>query len=300
MMFRDIANCHRWQLQRQECWRDPPLRKCRLKLGTWCWPSFAGGIAWNCRRCSDWWQLGNCTDATTMLTMMDVGNGDCILESGSGSGAMTLFLSRAVWSSGHVYSFEVRKDHHNRAKGNFQCWRNAYGMAQEKEWPNNVDFINKDIVFATDDIQGKIFDAVGLDMINPQVALPVISTHLKQGGVCAVYLTNITQVIDLLEGIRTYRMSLSCEKILEVIHRDWFVAPALRKDGSRAPRVEPQWNINALEHEEGEDSGKMKDDDEEDDTKSFCTVPYVARPHHRQVPHTAFLVKLRKLKPALQ
>ncbi|XP_072103255.1 tRNA (adenine(58)-N(1))-methyltransferase, mitochondrial isoform X1 [Mobula birostris] len=239
-------------------------------------------------------------DATTMLTMMDVGNGDCILESGSGSGAMTLFLSRAVWSSGHVYSFEVRKDHHNRAKGNFQCWRNAYGMAQEKEWPNNVDFINKDIVFATDDIQGKIFDAVGLDMINPQVALPVISTHLKQGGVCAVYLTNITQVIDLLEGIRTYRMSLSCEKILEVIHRDWFVAPALRKDGSRAPRVEPQWNINALEHEEGEDSGKMKDDDEEDDTKSFCTVPYVARPHHRQVPHTAFLVKLRKLKPALQ
>lgn len=34
-------------------------------------------------------------DVTAMLTMMDVGPGSRIIEAGSGSGAMTLFLSRA-------------------------------------------------------------------------------------------------------------------------------------------------------------------------------------------------------------
>ncbi|XP_067883794.1 tRNA (adenine(58)-N(1))-methyltransferase, mitochondrial isoform X2 [Heterodontus francisci] len=226
-------------------------------------------------------------DISAMLTMMDVSGGDCVLESGSGSGAMTLFLSRTVGSSGQVYSFEVRQDHHHNAKRNYQRWRNAWEASREKEWPNNVDFINKDIVSAADDIQGKMFDAIALDMLSPQLALPVIYTHLKQGGVCAVYLANITQVVDLLEGIRSSGLSLSCEKILEVIHRNWLVAPALRKDGSTAPRVEPQRNMyDEFEDEEEKDATVLEDDGEEEDSKPFCTVPYIARPHHEQVSHT--------------
>ncbi|XP_048387827.1 tRNA (adenine(58)-N(1))-methyltransferase, mitochondrial isoform X2 [Stegostoma tigrinum] len=227
-------------------------------------------------------------DISAMLMMMDIGSGDHVLESGSGSGAMTLFLSRTVGSSGHVYSFEVRPDHYSNAKRNYQRWRNAWKVAHENEWPNNVEFINKDIVTATDDIQGMMFDAVALDMLSPQLALPVVYKQLKQGGVCAVYLTNITQVVDLLEGIRSCQLFLSCEKILEVIHRNWLVAPALRKDGSTAPRVKPQNNVyNESEDEQRKDGTMLLEvNGEEEDSKPFCTIPYIARPHHEQVSHT--------------
>ncbi|KAK1171210.1 tRNA (adenine(58)-N(1))-methyltransferase, mitochondrial isoform X2 [Acipenser oxyrinchus oxyrinchus] len=240
-------------------------------------------------------------DVNAMLMMMDVSEGDWVLETGSGSGAMTLFLSRAVGSRGRVVSFEVRSDHHDRAARNFQRWRSAWQVAHREEWPDNVAFINKDVSSAASDISEVTFDSVALDMLNPQVALPVVHRHLKQGAVCAVYLANITQVVDLLEGVRHYQLPFFCEKVTEVTHRHWLVAPVLRKDGSNAPRVPPA-GVRGQEDEPGSKGQDQPEDptDQEDGLletvmdRPFGTVPYVARPHHEQGGHTAFLVKLRK------
>ncbi len=42
-----------------------------------------------------------------MLLMLDVKPGDCVLEAGTGAGALTLFLSRAVGKEGEVYIYGV-------------------------------------------------------------------------------------------------------------------------------------------------------------------------------------------------
>ncbi|XP_075003413.1 tRNA (adenine(58)-N(1))-methyltransferase, mitochondrial isoform X3 [Calonectris borealis] len=240
-------------------------------------------------------------DISGMLMMMDIHPGDTVLETGSGSGAMSLFLSRAVGPNGRVLSYEIRDDHHNLAKKNYRHWRAAWEIGHMEEWPDNVDFILKDISTAAADMKSVTLDAVVLDMLNPQLALPVVHPSLKQGGVCAVYLANITQVVDLLERIRTCKLPFLCEKIVEVTHRNWLVLPAKIKNCKSSQTVETQENIEEppqKEHEEIhiQDQVVFKESEYNeslsDNTETYCSVPYVARPSYWQDAHSG-LYRLR-------
>ncbi|KAJ8289593.1 hypothetical protein GJAV_G00003110 [Gymnothorax javanicus] len=235
-------------------------------------------------------------DASAMLLMMDVTEGDCVLESGSGSGAMSLFLSRAVGASGSVLSLEVREDHHQRAVLNYRRWRSAWSLRRGEEWPDNVRFHNSDIRTATHLLAGQGFHSVALDMLNPHLALPVVFPHLHTGAVCAVYLANITQVIDLLEGIRLSGLPLSCERVMEVQFRDWVLAPAIKKrDGKYISRIAPSQGNQEEEEGRGGEPDEEQGESRTNEHRPFGTLPYIARPHPEQGSHTAFLVKLRKL-----
>ncbi|XP_064914808.1 tRNA (adenine(58)-N(1))-methyltransferase, mitochondrial isoform X3 [Columba livia] len=234
-------------------------------------------------------------DISAMLMMIDIHPGDTVLETGSGSGAMSLFLSRAVGPKGHVVSYEIREDHHNLAKKNYRHWRAAWEIGHREEWPDNVDFILKDISTAAADMKSKTFDAIVLDMLNPQLALPVVHSSLKQGGVCAVYLANITQVIDLLNKIRTYKLPFVCENIIEVTHRNWMVLPAKIKNFKSSHMVETKENIeepSQKEYEEApiQDQVVLKESEYNeslsDDAETYCSVPYIAKPSYWQDAHS--------------
>ncbi|XP_050749815.1 tRNA (adenine(58)-N(1))-methyltransferase, mitochondrial [Gymnogyps californianus] len=247
-------------------------------------------------------------DISAILMMMDVHPGDTVLETGSGSGAMSLFLSRAVGPKGRVISYEIRDDHHNLAKKNYRHWRAAWEIGHMEEWPDNVDFILKDISTAAADMKSVILDAIVLDMLNPQCALPVVHPHLKQGGVCAVYLANITQVIDLLDRIRTCKLPFLCERIIEVTHRNWLVLPAKIKNCKSSQMVETPENTEEPPQKEYEeihiqDEVVLKESEYNEslsgEAETYCSVPYIARPSYWQDGHSAFLTKLRKFRPGL-
>ncbi|KAM4903735.1 tRNA (adenine(58)-N(1))-methyltransferase, mitochondrial isoform 2-T2 [Sylvia borin] len=247
-------------------------------------------------------------DIGALLMMMDIHPGDTVLETGSGSGAMSLFLSRAVGPKGRVLSYEIRDDHHALAKKNYRRWRSAWEIGHRDEWPDNVEFIHRDISTAAADMKSVTLDAVVLDMLSPQCALPVVHPSLKQGGVCAVYLANITQVIDLLDTIRSCKLPFLCERIIEVTHRNWSVLPAKLKHSKSSQMVETQENIeeppqNEYEEIHFQDQTVLK---ESKCNESLCDaaetnhfVPYVARPSHWQEVHSAFLTQLRKFRPQL-
>lgn len=127
---------------------------------------------------------------------------------------------------------------------------------------------------------------------------------------------SITQVIDLLEGLRCSALPLLCERIIEVQIRDWLVALAFQKDGSYCVRKAPI--LHEDQREEGEtDRGDSKYRDrplcsclfvisvnifdnflllkfycrisEEMTTgeqPAFGSIPYIARPHPEQMGHT--------------
>ncbi|XP_014732867.1 PREDICTED: tRNA (adenine(58)-N(1))-methyltransferase, mitochondrial [Sturnus vulgaris] len=247
-------------------------------------------------------------DISALLMMMDIHPGDTVLETGSGSGAMSLFLSRAVGPKGRVLSYEIRDDHHSLAKKNYRHWRSAWEIGHVDKWPDNVEFILKDISTAAADMKSVTLDAVVLDMLNPQCALPVVHPSLKQGGVCAVYLANITQVVDLLDRIRSCKLPFLCERIIEVTHRSWSVLPAKLKHCKSSQVVETQENIeeppqNEYEEIHIQDQAVLKEgkynESLSDAAETNRSVPYIARPSHWQETHSAFLTKLRKFRPLL-
>src|SRR5262249_21385811 len=59
-------------------------------------------------------------DLGPIMILADVFPGARVLESGVGSGALTLALLRAVGSSGHVTGYEIRDDFARRARSNIE------------------------------------------------------------------------------------------------------------------------------------------------------------------------------------
>jgi tRNA (adenine57-N1/adenine58-N1)-methyltransferase len=152
-------------------------------------------------------------DAATMAFLLDLAPGMKVLEAGSGSGGLTLYLARAVGPGGQVWSLERSERHLHKAQHNqsqFEDWSNItwqLGKVEEAALPSDY------------------FDGIALDLMEPWLALNNLAPALKPGRSLVAYLPNITQVVTLLEQIQSEQLPYQHGRTLEVIHREWDIRP---------------------------------------------------------------------------
>lgn len=154
-------------------------------------------------------------DAAAILAKADIRPGATIVEAGLGSGALSLWLLRALAGTGRLVSFERRQEFADVAIGNIES---VLG-----ERPANWDIVLGDLQEALPEAVGEgQADRVLLDMLAPWECLDVAADALAPGGVLCVYVATVTQLSRVAEAIRATGCFTepSCD---ETLVRGWHV-----------------------------------------------------------------------------
>ncbi|HEX9467561.1 MAG TPA: tRNA (adenine-N1)-methyltransferase [Acidimicrobiia bacterium] len=148
-------------------------------------------------------------DLGPILVLADVFPGARVLESGVGSGALSLALLRAVGSGGHVIGYEIRDDFARRAQANVEGFLGA-------DVPFHVEIRDVYEGIELDDL-----DRVLLDLPEPWRVVKHAEAALRAGGVMLAYLPTIGQVARLREELVDSAFGMI--ETLEVLQRTWHV-----------------------------------------------------------------------------
>jgi tRNA (adenine57-N1/adenine58-N1)-methyltransferase len=148
-------------------------------------------------------------DLGPILVLADIFPGARVLESGVGSGALTMTLLRAVGPGGHVLGYEIRDDFAARARRNVEAF---LGSAV----PLDVEVRD---VYEGIDATG--LDRVVLDLPEPWRVVPHAEKALVPGGILLAYLPSILQVARLREALDDSPFGMA--QTLEVLQRTWHV-----------------------------------------------------------------------------
>lgn len=155
-------------------------------------------------------------DLGPILMLADVFPGARVLESGVGSGALSMTLLRA---GAHVTGYELRGDFANRARRNVESFLGPEALArytvEERDCYEGID--------------GDDYDRVVLDLPEPWQVVPHAEEALVPGGILVAYTPSITQASQL--RARLDKSAFDMAATIEVLHRGWHIeGQAVRPD----------------------------------------------------------------------
>lgn len=148
-------------------------------------------------------------DLGPILVLADVFPGAKVLESGVGSGALTMALLRAIGPTGHVTGYEIREDFAKRARQNVEGFLGP-------DVPLDIEIRDVYEGIALDDL-----DRILLDLPEPWRVVKHAEQALHAGGILLAYLPTIMQVARLREELE--ESGFGMVQTLEVLHRGWHI-----------------------------------------------------------------------------
>ena len=155
-------------------------------------------------------------DLGPMLMLADVSPGLKVLESGVGSGALSMALLRA---GATVTGYELREDFAERAV------KNVGRMLG----PEALERYDVRLRNCYDGIDGDDFDRIILDLPEPWQVVGHAAGALRPGGILLAYTPSVVQVTRLRNELDGAGFALA--ETLEVLNRTWHVEdPAVRPD----------------------------------------------------------------------
>ena len=134
-------------------------------------------------------------DAAQIVAFADIFPGATVVEAGVGSGALSLWLLRAVGPEGRLASFERRQEFADVAEGNVA----SFFGAEPGNWTVTVGDLADELPAAMPD--GTV-DRVVLDMLAPWENVGVTADALKPGGLVVCYVATATQLSRTAEALR--------------------------------------------------------------------------------------------------
>lgn len=151
-------------------------------------------------------------DAAQILMEGDIFPGATVLEAGAGSGSLTCSLLRTIGPEGHLYSYEIRKDHLEIAEQNVSTFFGEKPAWWSLREGNLAEVTREDIPEGV--------DRVILDMLSPEECLPAVKDLINPGGVLIGYVTTVTQLSRFVEEIRAQQCWTE-PRAWETFVREW-------------------------------------------------------------------------------
>jgi tRNA (adenine57-N1/adenine58-N1)-methyltransferase len=149
-------------------------------------------------------------DLGAILTLGDLFPGARVLEAGTGSGALTIALARAVGEEGKVFSYDLRQDMIDRAVANL----------------NVMTPHHPQVTFQLGDVYNGIresgLDRITLDLPEPWQVVPHASDALVPGGILLCFLPTVLQVHELVQALVAAE-TFDIIETVEVLLRPWSV-----------------------------------------------------------------------------